>query len=315
MKIVKKSYKIKKTEEADMNNKVLDKACYKLKPDIFQPCVNLKRKWSKLSYAGESRVPQGLDPSAGSWPLFFLKRNNSGKFTTQDGGIISFEIQHPDNIDFDKELVIVKKTLNNLTEQQREIAEYWGDGPPTKQWTPIIDRLLDTYDFTPAQAGRVLAAVHSAINDTLVVTWYFKYLWDVPRPNQLDQKLATAICTPKFPAYPSGHSSISGAAEVILSYFFPPESQRLKELAEENSMSRLYGGVHFPSDLSEGLRLGRQIGRIIVDVLSNQYDHNQSRVDLPITKTLHADLNPPPYEQVIPFPPRVRACDLPLLPK
>lgn len=163
-------------------------------------------------------------------------------------------------------------------------------------------------------AARVLAVVQAGISDAFVVTWYFKYLWDVPRPNQLDQNLATFICTPKFPAYPSGHSVISGATEVILSYFFAPEAERLKKLAEENSISRLYGGVHFQPDISEGLRLGRQIGQIVIDVLRHQCDRNQCGIDIPITKDLHAKLMPPPYKQAIPFPSRTRNCDLPLIP-
>jgi hypothetical protein len=174
--------------------------------------------------------------------------------------------------------------------------------------------LIDTYGFTPVRAARVLAAVQGAINDGLVVTWFYKYLYDQARPNQYNQQLRTYICTPLFPTYPSGHSVVAGVAEAVLSYFFAPEADRLHQLAEEASISRLYGGVHFPPDLSEGLRLGRQIGRIIVNTLSSQRDRNQVMVDIPITKDLHANLPPPPYTQVIPFPSRVRACNLPLLP-
>ncbi|AKL95731.1 phosphoesterase [Clostridium aceticum] len=274
-----------------------------------------EKKWSQLPYAGEKELPRGIDPTAGSWPLYFIKRNRDGRFTTLDGKIIRFTIKHPDNINFCKELSVVEETLNNITCHQREIAEYWGDGPATKQWTPIIDRLLDTYNLSPVQAARVLATVQAGINDAFVITWYYKYLWDVPRPNQLAQNLITAICTPKFPAYPSGHSVISGTAEVILSYFFPPEAEALKKLATENSTSRLYGGVHFPSDLSEGLQLGRQIGRLIVDILRSQKDSNKNPIDIPVTQDLHANFNPPPYKQVIPYPARVRNCDLPILPE
>ena len=277
--------------------------------------INLPRKWSELSYDGEDRNPQGLEPNAGSFPLYFIKRNEDGKFITMDGEMITFQIQHPDNFDFNKELWIVKNALNNLTKIQKQIAIYWGDGPPTKQWTPIIDRLIDTYNLSPVLAARVLGAVQSGINDAIIITWFFKYIWDVPRPNQLDQKLATQICTPRFPAYPSGHSVISGTAEVILGYFFPPETEKLRKLAEENSISRLYGGVHFSADLSEGLRLGRQIGEIAVNVLRSQQDKNQCAIDIIIEKDLDADIYPIQYKQVIPYPSRARVCDLPLIPQ
>ncbi|MBB6214167.1 hypothetical protein HNQ80_000236 [Anaerosolibacter carboniphilus] len=275
--------------------------CKKMLDKLIRP-VNLPRKWSELSYPGESRVPQGVDPSAGSWSMYFFKRDKDGRFITSSGQEASFEIQHPDNFNFDDMLIEVKEVLDNLTPKQKQIAEYWGKGPATKQWTPIIERLMDTYGFSPVRAARVLAAVQAGINDAFVITWYFKYLWDIPRPNQLDQGLVTAIATPKFPGYPSGHSVISGAAEIILSYFFPTEAERLKELAEEDGISRLYGGVHFIADITEGLRLGRQIGSIIVDQLRMQHDLNQSMIDIPIIADKHAELPPPPYEQIIPSP-------------
>ncbi len=226
-------------------------------------------------------------------------------FSTLDGNPIGFEIQQPENFDFDQELLVVKETLDDLTPHQKEIAKYWGFGPPTKQWTPIIDRLIDTYGITASRAARILAAVQAGINDTLVMTWYFKYLWDICRPNQLDQTLATFLPTPKFPTYPAGHATVSGTAEVILSYFFPPEAKRLNQLAEECSISRLYAGIHFPCDLSEGLRLGRHIGRLAVAVLSGQRQDRQNLVDIPITVDRHAVLPPPPYTQVIPYPPQI----------
>ena len=271
-------------------------------------------KWPEIPYPGESEPPIGVAPYAGSWYTYFFRKNENGLLTTSDGKPACFDIQNPDIINFDKSLIIVKRALMNLTPEQRQIAEYWGEGPATKQWTPIIDRLLDTYNLSPAQAARVIAAVQAGINDAFVITWYFKCLWDVPRPVQLDRRLATVLCTPVFPAYPSGHSVISGTAEVILSYFFPSESERLRELAYENGISRLYAGVHFLEDIEEGLRLGRHIGRIIVEELKNQKDANNRPVDVLSTEGKNADLMPPPYEQVIPYPLRARNCDLPLIP-
>jgi hypothetical protein len=276
--------------------------------------LNMPRRWSELSYAGERRVPIGVDPTAGSWPLFYFKRLDDGRFATLAGAPLGFEIQNPGNFNFDAELEAVKNALNNLNPYLKQSILYWGEGPATKQWTPIIDRLIDTYGLSPVRAARVLAVVQAGINDAFIITWYYKYLWDVARPNQLDQELLTFICTPKFTTYPSGHAVISGMAEIILSYFFPPEADRLKELADENGISRFYGGVHFLPDVTEGLRLGRQIGRLIVDIVRNQYDSQGIRIDNPSAVDRNAALPPPPYVQVIPFPDRARACNLPLLP-
>ncbi|EXI66585.1 MAG: PAP2 superfamily protein [Candidatus Accumulibacter adjunctus] len=51
----------------------------------------------------------------------------------------------------------------------------------------------------------------------------------------------------------------------VLAAFFPERAGELQEWAAEAAMSRLYGGIHFRSDNSEGLRLGRAVGRRVVE--------------------------------------------------
>ncbi len=267
------------------------------------PKRNIPRMWSMLSYAGEKRVPNAEDPFASSWPTYFFGRDEQGRFLDPEGNVVSFEIRSPSaGIDFaGKQLEIVKETLNNLTNRQKKIATYWGTGPATKQWTPIIDILITTYNIAAPQAARILAAVQGALNDAFVIAWHFKFRWQIARPNQFDQNLATFLCTPRHPSYPAGHAVIAGCAEVVLSYYFQADQERLNQLARQCAISRLYGGVHYPVDLREGLRLGRQIGRIVVEQLRQQYDINQSQIDYPILVSKDPPLPPPPFKQVIPF--------------
>ncbi|MBM7551995.1 phosphatase PAP2 family protein [Thalassobacillus pellis] len=258
--------------------------------------------WNELSYAGEKRPPSsGIEPSAGKWETYFLKHDQNGNFVTLDGRIVDFDIRYPEKIQWYDQLQTVQRVLGNLTDKKKVIARYWGSGPPSKQWAPIADRLIDTYKVEAPRAGRILGALFTGINDALVVTWYLKYKWLVPRPNQLDEHLATVICTPKHPSYPSGHATVSGAAEIILSYFFPAERRRIQQLAEEDAKSRLYAGVHFPIDNEQGLRLGRQIGRIVVEQLRTEKGSDRLPVDTPYRKYRKAELAPPPYEQAVPF--------------
>ncbi|SFS51733.1 vanadium-dependent haloperoxidase [Marininema halotolerans] len=260
-------------------------------------------RWSKLPYAGEKTPPKNpVEPLAGSWPTYYLKRSRDGSFQTPAGQRISLAIRNPNTINWYRQLKFVQYTLNNITPQQIKIAKYWGDGPPTKQWTPIMDRLIDTYGVSAPRAARILAATQTAINDIFVVVWYLKYKWDVARPDQLDQKLATIVCTPRFPTYPSGHAAVSGTAAEVLTHFFPPEAKRLAQLAQEDAKSRLYAGVHFNIDDNQGLRLGRQIGRIIVNVLKNQRNAAGQPIDPTHMPNKHAVMMPPPYRQVMPYP-------------
>ena len=260
------------------------------------------KHWTDLPYAGEDKPPSNpVDPLAGSWSTEYIQLNADGQLKDRNGKTIDLDIQNPNNIKWNQQLKVVQETLENITDEQIQIAKYWGAGAPTKQWTPIIDRLIDTYGVTPPMAGRILKAVHSGINDTTVVTWYVKFRYNVARPNQLDHDLTTILCTPRFPTYVAGHASVAGCAEVILSYFFPSESSRLKALAEEAALSRLYAGVHFPVDLEDGLKLGRQIGHIVVHTLKKEENSASEKIDVPFTKDLHAQLPPPPYVQAIPF--------------
>ncbi|WP_407268272.1 vanadium-dependent haloperoxidase [Radiobacillus sp. PE A8.2] len=258
--------------------------------------------WTDIPYSGENHPPDNPEePLAGSWRTYFIRHDQDVGFETLDGRPIKLEIESPVSVDFEKELKVVQRVLDNITEDQITKAQYWGTGAPTKQWTPVADRLIDTYGVEAPRAARILAILQAGINDAFVVTWYLKYKWIVARPNQLDQDLVTIICTPRHPSYPSGHAVVSGAAETILSYFFPAERKKIRALAEENAMSRLFAGVHFPSDNNQGLRLGRQIGEIVINEVEKDHNSAGNAIETPYRHSRNAVLMPPPYEQVIPY--------------
>ncbi|MFZ3576949.1 vanadium-dependent haloperoxidase [Virgibacillus sp. DJP39] len=259
-------------------------------------------KWSEVPYAGESNLPNNpVTPVAGSWPLFYLKRDEHGSYLDPNGEKMVLPIKNPNGINFERELLAVKHTLRNLTPLQEKIATYYGSGSPTKQWTPVIDRLLDSYVPDPTHAARILAATQAAINDTLLIVWDLKYRFDVARPNQYDQNLQTYLCTPRFPTYPSGHATMSGCAETVLSYLFPKEARKLRKIAEADAKSRLYAGVHFPIDNDEGIELGRYIGKKIVDYMKTQRDSYLNQIDIVYRDDQHAQIFPDDYHQFIPF--------------
>ena len=81
----------------------------------------------------------------------------------------------------------------------------------------------------------------------------------------MDPDFLPYLLTPPFPGYVSGHAAASGAAAEVLAAFFPERAAELQEWAEEAAMSRLYGGIHFRSDNTEGLRLGRAVGRRVIE--------------------------------------------------
>lgn len=80
----------------------------------------------------------------------------------------------------------------------------------------------------------------------------------------MDSSIKTLTGTPNFPSYVSGHSTFSGAAATLLSHILPNQSQQFQSMANEASMSRLYGAIHYRSDCENGMILGKKIGEIAV---------------------------------------------------
>ena len=56
-----------------------------------------------------------------------------------------------------------------------------------------------------------------------------------------------------------GHSTFSGAAAEVLSYLFPSNRDEFERLKDEASVSRLYGGIHYRSDLEVGKEHGKRL--------------------------------------------------------
>ena len=80
----------------------------------------------------------------------------------------------------------------------------------------------------------------------------------------VDRTFAPVLSAPLFPSYLSGHSTYSAAAAQVLGAVFPADSARLQAMAEEAGISRIYAGIHFPSDNRAGLALGAAIGRLVI---------------------------------------------------
>ena len=173
------------------------------------------------------------------------------------------------------ELQEVKRTVENLTRQQLAIAYKWNDGAgtytPPGHWNDIAADHIRDARMSEVRAARAFALLNMAMHDAAVVCWSVKFQYFNPRPHQLDPTIRTVIGLPNFPAYPSGHSTFSAAAALVLSELFPARAADFAAMADEAGISRLYGGIHYRSDIERGrehgervagfaLRVGRQDG-------------------------------------------------------
>jgi len=162
------------------------------------------------------------------------------------------------------EVAEVRATVDHLTRKQLAVAYKWNDGAgtytPPGHWNDIAAEYIRDARMSEVRAARSFALLNMAMHDAAVGCWGVKYLYFNPRPGQLDPGIKTVIGLPNFPSYPSGHSTFSAAAAAILSHLFPSAADNFAAMKEEASISRLYGGIHYRSDIERGKEHGARIG-------------------------------------------------------
>ena len=66
-------------------------------------------------------------------------------------------------------------------------------------------------------------------------------------------------------SYPSGHSCNLAAAATVLGYLFPRDAHYFLSRAKENAASRLWAGIHFRSDCVDGVAMGQEVGKAVIE--------------------------------------------------
>ena len=165
--------------------------------------------------------------------------------------------------EFNRDLAEVRQISDNRTPQQSQIADFWADAAqtftPPGHWNLFADRIIASHKLSDAQAARVYALLNMAEQDAGIACWDAKYSYWVIRPSQADPQITTPVGLPNFPSYVSGHSTFSGAAAGVLGALFPDQKSVVDQLAQEASVSRIYGGIHYRFDANNGIAVGHSI--------------------------------------------------------
>jgi membrane-associated phospholipid phosphatase len=169
------------------------------------------------------------------------------------------------------------------TEQTAELAEvvnfprtfatnaaafYWQTPRgTTTHWLLAADQKIFEYrlDANPPRAARVQALMNVAAFDASVACWDAKYTYWAMRPFHFDATLTPVIPVPAHPSYPAAHGCSSGAQAAVLAGLFPRDAEALNAQADEAGMARLWGGIHFQSDIRVGLAMGRTVAERVLD--------------------------------------------------
>jgi membrane-associated phospholipid phosphatase len=157
----------------------------------------------------------------------------------------------------------VKRTVDHLTRDQYAIALKWNDGAgsytPPGHWNAIAAGYVLDARMSEVRAARTFALLNMALHDAAVGCWDAKFTYYNPRPSQMDPSIKTPIGLPNFPSYSSGHSTFSAAAASVLGYLFPNGAAQFNAMRDEAAISRLYGGIHYRSDIESGKVHGQRI--------------------------------------------------------
>jgi hypothetical protein len=171
--------------------------------------------------------------------------------------------------EFAAQLAETKKQADPNDREKMRIVHFWADGvatcTPPGHWNIIATDYIYEAKMSEIRAARTFSLLNIALMDAAIECWATKYIYMFPRPTQMDPSIKTLTGLPNFPAYTSGHSTFSAAAATILGHIFPEASTNFENMAKEASISRVYGGIHYPMDCDFGLIAGRKVGEFAVE--------------------------------------------------
>ncbi len=175
----------------------------------------------------------------------------------------------PGSAEFQADADELNDVLDNLTNDQRKIANFWSDGlgtyTPPGHWNRFACESIIKNKYNPLRAARTLAYLNMAMQDAGIACWDAKYYYHYPRPIQAMPGFKTILGTPNFPSYTSGHSMFSAAGSKVLSHIFPEEAAIFQAYSDEAALSRLYGGIHYRFDIEAGQTSGDAVGQYAID--------------------------------------------------
>lgn len=190
----------------------------------------------------------------------------------------------------------IKLARENLTIEQKQIANFWNDkqrtGTPSGHWISIINQVIPVLGLKLDRAVEAYAITAVAMADAFIYCWYYKYKFNLLRPETYIQDYMNPdwypfLLSPAFPEYPSGHSVQSGSASEVLTKMFGTVSftdrthnyigyperhfNSFYEASNEAGFSRKYGGIHYKTAIEKGLSQGRLLGRYIMERMQLRY--------------------------------------------
>src|SRR5579864_8906110 len=182
------------------------------------------------------------------------------------------------------------------TADQMLTGHFW-NGAIQNYWNEIAQTAAIEHNLTTPQSARLFALLNLSLADGVIAFYDAKYTYNFWRPvtavrsadtdNNPDTTadpnwLPEVGNTTPDPSYPGAHAVISAAGAAVLDSFFKPKRfdfsvtsevmpgaersfTRYSAAEEEATLSRIFAGVHFRTDLTVGQRLGHEVADFVLD--------------------------------------------------
>jgi membrane-associated phospholipid phosphatase len=194
-------------------------------------------------------------------------------------------------------------TVGSLDSAERpadrsDVATYYAATSPTQAFNQAARQVAQEQRRSLSENARALALINMAISDSLVASFFNKYHYNFWRPETAiragdrdgnrktdpDPSFLPFIVTPCFPSYPSNHGSAANAAAAVMRRLYGEAGHPMtlsnpavptivlqytsfRQITNDISDARVYGGIHFRTDQDAGALLGLAVGEAV-------YKHN-----------------------------------------
>jgi PAP2 superfamily len=176
-----------------------------------------------------------------------------------------------------------------------DVARFYAAVLPMPLWPFAARQASAAQAKTLSENARDFAWLAMAVSDSLIASMEMKYHFSYWRPatairdgaldgnrhTDPDGSWESYVFTPPYPSYPGNHASAAGAARAVLEHVYGPDGHSITlisqavpdvvlhytswhQITDDIDDARIYGGVHFRFDQEAGARLGRHVGRHIL---------------------------------------------------
>jgi len=195
-----------------------------------------------------------------------------------------------------KSLGIARST--QTTVEEALIGRFW-NGAIQNYWNEITQTATVAHKLTTAQSARLFALLNLSFADGVIAFYDAKYVYKLWRPitairaadsdNNPDTTpdlnwVPEVGNTPPDPSYPGAHAVIAAVGANVLGSFFGSDQftfsvtsevmagversfTTFTAAAEEATVSRIFAGVHFRTDLVAGKQLGMDVSTYVANTL------------------------------------------------